>query len=270
MDGVVVVLAVVASVAGALMPALLLDIASFWPFLLLGCVAGLAVLALGDRVANGVRLIPPLFVGVWLGIAIALHFAAWSELPSAAGDMEGPEIGAVQTADLAIETSAILAVNAGNGTSLYAIDLARRGGGGSVPEALEALAGTDAVFRVREAADSFWFGTGGWELALAVGPAWSLDLVAPKVEADLRGLALDAVLLRGSGTLMLPTTGRPLEVTVSGDLTVTVPAGQPIEIQGSAAVPEGWITTGEGWMSPVEGEGILIIVESGSVEVTER
>ncbi|MFQ5966304.1 MAG: hypothetical protein ACE5MI_01690 [Acidimicrobiia bacterium] len=291
MDGVVVVVVAIASLGGLLMPALLLDLASFWPFYLVGIVAGV-VLALFPRakragakgrarhseggrrrsrrrVRTWLRLIAPLFVLMWLVVALTLHFVGWIELPSAAGDLRGPDVGSVMDAEVAVAMSGLLTVSAGT-EPLYEVALARAGGDTGVPESLESITVSDAVISMRETHDSFWFETSGWNLRLAVGPSWALDLRSSELDADLRGLSLRSARLDGSGMAALPTSDGPMEVGVTGGFVLSVPKGQPVEIVGPATVPDTWLQTEGGWRSPADGDGLLIAVEEGPVVVIER
>ena len=268
MDGVILVVVIVASLGGLFMPALLLDLASFWPLFALGVLAGV-LLAIWGRARDWLRLIPPLFVAAGLVLAISLHFAAWPELPSAAGDVQGPQLSSIQEAGVAVAMSGVLNVFSGS-SLLYEVEVQRSGGSTGVPESLESVTATEARVTMRDSRDSFWFESEGWELRLAVEPAWAVDLRSPQLEADLRGLRLRSARLEGSGTAHLPTTDGIVQVDVSGNYVLSVPAGQPVQVIGAATVPDGWVSTADGWRAPTEGEGLLIVVHAGSVEVQER
>jgi hypothetical protein len=257
------------AIGGLFMPALLLDVVSFWPLYGAGVFgAGVAWWIRGKRPA-GVQVIPPVFILTWVLGAVALHFLGWEALPSASGDLEGPVVGASQSADFATTFLGHLEVTSG-GDLLYEITLERRAGTSGVPEALESVDGSTGVVRVREQRDNGWFRTSGWNLTLAVRPSWVLDLEASDLDADLRGLSLTAAAFSGSGVVLLPTPTGATEIELAGDFTVSVPAGFPAEVVGSARVPDSWVATETGWRAPVSGDGHRIAVGSGTVEVVER
>ncbi|HEY5579448.1 MAG TPA: hypothetical protein VIL12_07170, partial [Acidimicrobiia bacterium] len=84
------------------------------------------------------------------------------------------------------------------------------------------------------------------------------------------GIRLQSATISGNGDVALPATASLVRVEVEGDLSLNVPAGVPIQVVGSAAVPDGWTPTPDGWASPTEGEGLIITIVSGSVAIEER
>lgn len=253
---------------GLLMPALFLDLLSFWPLWLLIAVASVALL-FGKRFSDRLTVVPPLVFIAGLLLVVLAHFGGWAPLPSSAGDLVGPDPGGLRNADLALEVAGTLRVEAGDAL-LYVIELDRRGGPTGVPEALETINDEEAAISVREDTTSSWFLSSGWQLRLSPLPAWNLALTGAEITADFSNTILEGAAIQGDGEIHLPAPVGTTEIVVDGDLLVSVPRGTPTQVFGDAVVPDGWPETDTGWRAPIGGPGYLITVAGGSLEVIER
>jgi hypothetical protein len=216
-----------------------------------------------------VSAVLPLLLITMLGSSVVLHLVGWDQLPSSAADLVGPRAAGVQDAELTLNLTGRLSVAAGGG-DLYAVRVERRGGSTGVPEALESTFEEGPSFVVLQETDGEpWFQTSGWELALGVGPRWSLVLESPDLQADLTGLELKAVVMDGNGSVTLPAPGEAgLMSTIDGVFVVEVPPETGVELIGAGIVPGGWVETVDGYQSPFAGPAIVITVSDGArVEV---
>ena len=74
--------------------------------------------------------------------------------------------------------------------------------------------------------------------------------------------------IRADGIVWVAAGERELTV-VGGTLTVVLPAGQPAGVDGEARVPEGWVATDGGWVSPLGSDGPTVVVAGGDVTIVE-
>ena len=269
MVGFVLLVIIIGAAGGLFLSALVLDVLSFWPLYLVGIVLAVVFWLMRQRLPRRLQVLPALFVLGWVVLAVVLHFARWTALPSAAGDLSGPPTGAIRSSDLSTVMSGSLRVSS-RGELLYQLEIDRQSGSNGIPEALESVAGEAAIVRVREALANDWFQNGGWKLRLAVQPEWDLELKAQSLDADLRALSLAAAEVEADGSVQLPAPSGLTEVTVAGDLTLSVPRDSPAAVVGVASVPPSWIATEDGWRAPTPGDGHEITVISGTVAVIER
>ena len=269
----VVVVSVAAGVVGGILaPSVVLDVVSLWPLAVGAFFVAAALIPLRKRGPARIAAVLPLLLISMLGSGVALHLAGWEEFPSSSGDLIGPRAVGVQDAELTLDLTGSLSVSAGAG-ELYAVQIERRGGSTGVPEALESNFEDGPSFVVlREVDGGRWFQTSGWELTLAVGPTWSLELDSPDLEAVLTGLQLRALIVGGGGSVVLPDPGEiDVAVNVVGVFVIEVPAETPVAVIGAATVPGGWVETVEGHQSPFVGPSIVITVADGAqVEVRQQ
>ena len=102
---------------------------------------------------------------------------------------------------------------------------------------------------------------GPWTWHLAPN---GISASAGELGGDLTGLDLGSVSLEGQGELTLGPTDHPVPLAVRGDFEFRIPGGVAARVVGSADVPSGWLTTADGFRSPVEGEGWVISAAAGS------
>ncbi len=249
---------------------LVLDLISFWPGLAL---AVLLASALRTWLRSGparLAAILPLLLLTWMWGGLAVHFAEWDLLPSSSADVEGPSAEGTQMGELSVQLSGSLTVRA-EGQLLYSVRPEREGGSVGVPEVIERLEGGQAAVLVHEVEPGPWFANGGWRLSLSPGVLWALELDAPRLQVDLVGVQLGALVLEGSGTARLPVVEDEVPVRVEGDLILEVPAGTGTVVTGPARVPEGWVANDDGWRSPEGDPGYLVTVEEGAeLQIRER
>ena len=112
--------------AGGVMRAVVLDVVSFWPAWAVSIVLPVVLWAMNrKKPVSRIGAIAPLLLFSWLTGAVGLHFAGWDQLPSAAGDLAGPAVAAAATAELGIEISGELRLEAEEAEQLYEVNLVR-------------------------------------------------------------------------------------------------------------------------------------------------
>lgn len=250
-------------VTGILGRAVLLDIVSFWP--VFGVLA-LAAIAVRSRFSHRIRAILPLFIATWLGVAVALHLAGWSVLPSAVGDMAGVPTGAIEQASMSLEIDGRLVLHTGSDQVLYSVVLPREGGRVSAPQALETATGDSMSIELAQRNQSFWFSSSGWDVAVSNEVLWTFHIVAQQVDMDLGSVATSGGSLVGNGTLRLGS-GAAGDWELVGDLVVSIPETVGILVIGEANLPVGWAVTevGRQW-----GETVtltLAVADGATVEI---
>jgi hypothetical protein len=248
---------------GFLSRSVYVDLIAWWP-VWIGLI-GLAIL-LQLRPLGSIR--PGGLVALLGSVAAVLfllgHLSGWALMPSASARLVGPEASEVEVASLTAVINGRVDVISGPGF-LYEVYPIRWGGSYGLPGAFEAVPNPQTVDVTLVApADPGRMGFAGWEIFLATGPTWTLDL-GGVVSADLSELDVIELVLGGSGEVELGGTEFPRQVTVSGVFQLRFPPGVPILVTGEATVPEGWIETDEGWRSPHDGEVWRVTVEPGSV-----
>lgn len=256
-------------VGGMLAPSVVLDIVSLWPLLVLSMLIAAALLPLRKRAPVRIAAALPMLLVSIMGASVVLHLSGWKQLPSSAANLVGPQAEGIGEASLTLDLGGKLTVRPG-GSELYAVEIVRRAGSTGVPEALESqIEGGPFFVLLQEQDGGRWYQTAGWDLTLAPGPVWSLDIDSPDLDADLSGLRLRSLALGGGGTLALPPPGeQDVEIEVAGDFVVEVPDSVKVELIGEATVPGGWMDTGEGHRSPYGGAGLVItVVAPAQVEV---
>lgn len=248
--------------------AVVLDLVSFWPFLVVIFLVAAAVLPRSRGRWLG-SIVPLLLIG-WLVTAIVLHLSGWDQLPSSAARLAGPiHVG---TADLTVDVPGIIEI-AGVAGQLesYLVRPRRAGGMVGAPEALERQEDTSLIIGLRPTETSRWFRAEGWDLLLDARLGWTLDLTATRFVVDLSTLRASTVVVTGDGTIV---TGAPSEIVVDlelrGNVTVVVKPESIVSVLGDAAVPSGFVATESGFSSG-EGDPTLVIrVISGAVTVQEE
>ena len=252
---------------GFLSRSLVLDLIAWWP-------AWVAVLLFAFAVRNrrmGRLLLSgfaPLLALGGLATLTAAHLQGWPGLPSSEPRLVGPRAEGVETAEMHARVDGQLVVGRGD-EFVYVVGPVRRGGTVAIPDALEESSGSHTSVVLGPPRPPGFYGFAGWDLRLASGPVWSLDLEGD-LRADLTGLALADVRCSGTGVLRLGPVSTPTTVTLSGDIELIVPVGTAVRIIGSAQVPSSWTALVDGWESPGGGDGWLVeVLEASTVKVTE-
>lgn len=270
---VVALVSIAAGVLGGMLArSVVLDIVSLWPLLLGAFLVAAALLPLRKRGPARIAAALPLLLITVLGVSVVLHLIGWERLPSSAANLVGPPSAGVAQSNLTLELSGNLTIAAG-GQDLYRVTIERGGGDTGVPEALESQFEEGPFFVLLQETDGgSWFQSAGWEVGLAPQPSWTLDIGAADLRADLTGLPLEAVTLRGSGRAVLPAPGEgEVSLFVEGDFAVEVPSAVRVEIVGEATVPGGWPETTGGYRNLFDGPGFVIEVADGAqVEVSQQ
>lgn len=237
--------------------AVLLDVVALWP------LAGLALILapvawLSRRRVPVLLTIVPLLLLTWLLAGVGWFLAdGVGSPPSRAGDITGPD-GRPTIGAMDLDVDGLLVVDVVSGVD-YRVATSLAGGSTAAPESFEALDGDVLGVVVRARPDAGWYASGGWRLGLRAGPAWTLDLSASEIDADLTSVTLERVTLDGDGRVGLPSGGGLVSVA-NGTLTLVIPDGTPTTITGQAVTPEGWTDAGGS-------ASLAIVVEGGSVTV---
>ena len=262
-------------------PAIFLDIASLWP-------VGAGLLAVGwmvkriwvNRLVAGVPILG-LLVFSWILVSSAFHFADLPGLPSSSADLRGPPADQTRFDTFSAEIEAgRLSLAAGQGLSVYRVDLVRGGGEAGVPVAIESQGEDGGQIRVIDARqplpgdlavtvkDNAWLRFAGWEVSLHPETTWNLTLAAPELSADLRNLPFAALVVKGRGTVQLGESTGPIPIAVEGVFTVEVPPETPVRVVGTALVPEDWtVAEDTAWFGQPETGWQIKVAEGGSVQV---
>ena len=252
-------------VGGVFSRSLLLDLVSFWPGLILVMLVAAALYPFHRGQWSRLAAVVPLLVLTWLGSTIALHLAEWSVLPSAAADFDGPPVGAVAAGSMTLSTSGELLVTFETGSSLYAVEMMRRGGSTPPAKSLERVDADVAQVVIGERESAGWFATQGWRLKLARETIWNVDLDAGQVTADLSNGSLSSLRLAGAGDVQLPAPVGQVEVSVEGRFVIQLPADAPMSVIGTNVdVPAGWSTEDGESLSPASGDGYVVTVTEGA------
>ncbi len=254
----------IAALAGLLMPAVVLDIVSFWPAWVVALLVALALWPLHRRGIARIGAVLPLLLFSWLGAAVGLHLLEWDQLPSAAADLIGPDAAGITAARVGVQTSGLLVLRSG-AESLYEVRLIRTGGPAGPPDALERLVPSLAQVQVTERGGAGWFRSAGWTMELNRGPSWEIDLAAPEVDVSIRGLDVRGLRVTGDGTVRIGPPAVEAFVALDGDLTLIVPAGTAVQVRGAAGVPGTWEATETGSRSPGSGPLVTVDVADGAV-----
>jgi hypothetical protein len=251
--------------SGAVAPVLVLDLVSFWPAGVLAAVL-LIVAVVVRRSHPRLLAVPALVLLTWTILGTGAHLAGWSPLPSGQATVVGFPTSAVSGRLTARLDEGRLAVG-GAGVAAYSVSPMRKGGPVGAPQVVERLVSAELQLVVEERPPDRWYRFSGWLIDLAPDLAWSLDLAAPAVDVDLRGVSVTSVRVAGSGTVRLGDGAGRLQV--SGELVVEVPSGVPATVEGEAVVPADWAREDGRSRAPVAGEGWILVVGEGST-VTVR
>lgn len=252
-------------VGGILAPSVVLDVVSLWPLAVGAFFVAAALLPLRKRGPARITAVLPLLLVTMLGTSVVLHLIGWERLPSASADIVGPRSVGVDDAELALDLTGSLSIEAGEG-DLYSVRIERSGGSAGVPEALESSFEDGPFFVVlREIEGGRWFQTSGWQLLLGNAPSWSLTVKSTDLDADLTGLHLKSLALQGAGSAAVPSPGEEdLPIVVEGRYQIGVPTEISVKVIGVATVPGGWVETGDGHQSPFSGSSLVITVAEGA------
>ncbi|HKY47028.1 MAG TPA: hypothetical protein VJQ79_03490 [Acidimicrobiia bacterium] len=247
--------------AEVLSPGLALDLISLWPGLM-PAVAALGFVAVKKAWRRRMGALPPLLIITWIALAVSAHIAALEPLPSSSADLIGPT-EFPDHVTLAAHSPGVLEVRVHDRGAIYRVGFVRLGGEIGIARAEEVSTAFGLTVSIGDAGPTEWFRYAGWTLDLAPGTRWNLSL-GGELEGDLTGLDLGSVSLDGNGALTFGITDHPVPVAVRGDFDLRIPADVAARVVGSADVPSGWVTTGDGFRSPIEGEGWVISAAAGS------
>ena len=257
--------------ANVLSPGLALDLISLWAGLLPAVVA-LIFVAIRRAWRRRMGALPPLLLITWTALAVAAHLAALEPLPSSSADLIGPT-GSPEHVTLAAHSPGVLQVRVNDRGStdsagdplqpLYRVGFVRLGGQIGVAQAEEVTTPFGLTVSIGDAGPTEWFRYAGWTLDLAPQTQWNLSLEG-ELGGDLTGLDLGSVSVDGQGDLTLGPTDHPVPMAVRGSFELQIQGGVAARVVGSADVPSGWLTTADGFRSPVDGEGWVISAAAGS------
>jgi hypothetical protein len=251
---------------GRLAPALVLDLLALWPLPALALVL-LPVTFRRRHRSPVLATVVPLLTLTWLLAGLGWFLVdEVPDAPSRAADIVGPDVRPA-TARMAIEVDGHLVVGVTSG-SIYRLGTSRMGGAVGPPDVYEAEDVDLFVAVALPRVDAGWYRSEGWTLGLRAGPVWELGLSAAVVDADLRPLDVVSMTIRADGIVWVAAGERELTV-VGGTLTIVLPAGQPGGVDGEARVPDGWVATDGGWVSPLGPDGPTVVVAGGDVTIVE-
>lgn len=255
----------VGAALGWLSRSVVIDFVAWWLVWLL--VGGLAFLA-GRRRLGKVRLsaLVPLVALATLGVFLACHILGWDAMPSSAASLVGPASDSATTGAMSARIDGKLEVGLGQSGYLYAVVPIRTGGDTGLPEAVERTQGASIAVVLEPVEDPGLHTFAGWNLELGPAPAWALSL-GGVLSADLTALRVTELQVEGRGSVRLGSPMAETPVSVSGDFEIEVPSGSAVRVVGTAAVPEGWTETSDGWDSPAGAGGWVVSVSEGSTLV---
>lgn len=271
MVGVVMLVLAVGVVGGVLLASVILDILSFWPGFLVTFLLAAALWPMSRRFSSRLKATVPLLVLTWLGLAVALHLAGWSELPSSAGDLSGGPVDGIETGSISFESDGSLALTSANQPELYRVNMLRRGGPVGAPQALETMPAGSVAVDIVERAPSTWYSAAGWDVVLADQIPWSMEVTAASLDLDLTMLSLAEASFLGAGLIELGEIEAGTTIRLAGSIELIVPPDAAVVVSGSAVVPSDWIATETGSTSPAIGDPYnVVVLEGANVSISER
>lgn len=249
-------------VGSVLSPSIVLDAVALWPLAALVVPA----LLLGFR-GGRARALAPLVLISWMLVTVGLHLGGVDGLPSAAATIR-PDIGEVPAARLSVAVPDV-ALRIGPGG--FEIRPAPVGGRAGAPVVEQVTGSQAAAVTVTDDRASPWFRYGEYEISLPASAFWDLQLAVASVDLDLTDVSVSGARIEAdTGRVVLGVPDQAATLRLTGAIEVSVPAGVPVRVSGTTAVPEGWQTDGDDAVSGVDGEGWTIIAESGSVRIVSR
>jgi hypothetical protein len=261
MAGMLPIVAGIGISANVLSPGLALDLISLWPGLL-PVVVALVIVAVKKAWRRRMGAVPPLLIITWMALAVSAHIAALEPLPSSSADLIGPT-EFPDHVTLSAHSPGALEVRVSDRGAIYRVGFVRLGGEIGIALAEEVSTDFGLTVSIGDAGPTEWFRYAGWTLDLAPRTQWNLSL-GGELGGDLTGLDLGSVSVDGEGELTLGPTDHPVPMAVRGDFELLIPGGVAARVVGSADVPSGWLTTADGFRSPVDGEGWIISTADGS------
>jgi hypothetical protein len=247
--------------ANVLSPGLALDLISLWPGLM-PVAAALIIVAIKKAWRRRMGALPPLLIITWIALAVSAHIAALAPLPSSSADLIGPTEGPDHVT-LAAHSPGLLEVRVSDRGAIYRVGFVRLGGHIGIARAEEVATPFGLTVSIGDAGPTEWFRYAGWTLDLAPNTQWNLSL-GGELDGNLTGLDLGSVSLDGTGELTLGPTDHPVPMAVRGNFDLLIPGGVPARVVGNVDVPNGWLSTADGFRSPVDGEGWVISAAAGS------
>jgi hypothetical protein len=261
MAGMLPIVAGIGISANVLSPGLALDLISLWPGLL-PVVVALVIVAVKRAWRRRMGALPPLLIITWMALAVSAHIAALEPLPSSSADLIGP-VEFPDHVTLAAHSPGLLEVRVSDRGTIYRVGFVRLGGQIGIARAEEVSTAFGLTVSIGDAGPTEWFRYAGWTLDLAPHTQWNLSL-GGELGGDLTGLDLGSVSVDGQGELTLGPTDHPVPMAVRGTFELLIPVGVAARVVGNADVPSGWLTTADGFRSPVDGEGWVISAADGS------
>lgn len=257
----------VAIIGRLLPPVLVFDLVALWP---LPAFAVLVAIVVRLARANGVtRVLAPLLLVTWLILGVGWWWVGSPPSPSRAADVTGPPQVPSEVA-LAIALDGEVSITVGD-EYVYSVRMGDRGGMTGAPDVLEARQDEVMAITMQERVDSGWYRSSGWDVTLHPAALWQIHVKATVVDLQLSGVPLQHLGVMGDGRIVLGDPTGLVIIDLQGVLEVSIPAGVPVQVIGSAEVPDGWTTSGTGSTSPTPGEGFLITTGGGQgIRVIER
>ncbi len=243
----------------ALSPVLILDVISLWPLLV--PIVVLAIVVAIRRHSVGTL---PLYLVSFLVLTVGVHLSEWEALPSSVADTSTGHDPAVESGRLEVSVPAgVLRVGDASPELAYQVKPIRRGGSLGAPSVLEAVDDGAMQLIVIPRDDGGWFKFAGWSIGLDPSVTWDLVVDGPDLEVDLRRIVAGTATVSGGGLVFLGEG--PGTLTLDGSFRVVAGSG-PIEVVGTATVPDDWQQTSTGFIRPVGGSGgWTITVEPGGI-----
>lgn len=250
--------------AGLLSKSLILDLVALWP------IAGLGfILTVVAAVRGGLwRWPPPLIWLAWLLTILGLHLGAFGLLPSAVGDIS-PEIAVdeVGAATLTAGPVDALSVAFSDRSELISVKMRRLGGGVAPASATQLVGEGRAEIVLTQRDDPGFFEFEGWDIDLGIVSTWELTLRSSDLSLDTSGIRQASMTVEGAGSVRLAGVPEASVLEVNGEFEITVPAGIGVVLDGIAATPTDWMTTGRGSTAPGDLVWTVIVADGSNVSV---
>lgn len=257
----------IAIVGRLLPPVLILDLVALWALPALAVV--LAVIVRLSR-ANGVtRVLAPLLLVTWLILGLGWWWVGSPPSPSRAADVTGPpQVPSEVALAITVDGKVTISVDEDH---VYSVRMGDRGGSAGAPDVLEARQDEVMAVVVRERDDSGWYRSSGWDVTLHPAALWQLEVEATEVDLQLAGVPLRRLGVTADGTVIIGEPVGLVIIDLQGVIDLSIPAGVPVQVVGTADVPEGWTISDTGSTSPNPGEGFLITTGGGQgIRIVER
>lgn len=250
-----------------LSPSVWIDIVAVWPIAAAGLVAGPVVWLVAGRRTRHLA-IPGLSAFTWLAFGLALHIAASDLTPVSRATVVGPQVDAVESADLSVDLAEGRLQLAAGSDDLYEISPIRAGGNVGAPTAFEQPSDGAMTVVATPRDDPGLYVFRGWEISVAPAVSWEIQLSADELAVDLHGLTTPLAHLESdTSEVRLGVADGPSTLEfLGGRHRVYLDPGSAARLRGEGVVPSDWTIGVDGTASsPETGDGWTIVAGGGAV-----